>query len=434
MINLSSLSKTSIFLWSALALGLGYIGFMVYSFGVLALTGLPAGLFVLLALISIRKSIRSMQEISAVCAAGAAGEMETRIIGITDKGEIAEAQHNLNRLMDVSDTFIRESSASLGCISKGIFYRTMIQRGLLGSFGQAAGIINKASASMRVKFSDFARLTDDFEDQIMKVVHLVDDSAGDLRMTAQSLSDNVGISREATGEININARQTSENVNTVAAASEELSAAVNEIGQQVSLSSETASRAVRESHETHSIIKGLSEAANQIGEVVDLIREIAEQTNLLALNATIEAARAGEAGKGFAVVASEVKALATQTARATESISSQVKLIQDKTDTSVSAIENVAKTIENMSAITSAISAAVEEQDAATQEISRNMQQAAQGTGNVTGNVGNVAERIEETGRSASDMLASSDSLKSEATTMKQQVISYLERARAVSG
>ncbi|PLX33978.1 MAG: methyl-accepting chemotaxis protein, partial [Hyphomicrobiales bacterium] len=252
--------------------------------------------------------------------------------------------------------------------------------------------------------------------------------------TAQSLSDNVGISREATGEININARQTSENVNTVAAASEELSAAVNEIGQQVSLSSETASRAVRESHETHSIIKGLSEAANQIGEVVDLIREIAEQTNLLALNATIEAARAGEAGKGFAVVASEVKALATQTARATESISSQVKLIQDKTDTSVSAIENVARTIENMSAVTSAISAAVEEQDAATQEISRNMQQAAQGTGNVTGNVGNVAERIEETGRSASDMLASSDSLKSEATTMKQQVISYLERARAVSG
>ncbi|WP_239508536.1 methyl-accepting chemotaxis protein, partial [Serratia marcescens] len=79
-------------------------------------------------------------------------------------------------------------------------------------------------------------------------------------------------------------------------------------------------------------------------EVVQLIRAIAEQTNLLALNATIEAARAGEAGRGFAVVASEVKQLASQTARATEDIAGQVSAIQQATGRTVSSMAGISDT------------------------------------------------------------------------------------------
>jgi len=90
----------------------------------------------------------------------------------------------------------------------------------------------------------------------------------------------------------------------------------------------------------------LSRAAQEIGEVVKLITAIAEQTNLLALNATIEAARAGEAGRGFAVVAAEVKSLASQTAKATDEISSHISGMQGATQESVAAIKEIGGTID----------------------------------------------------------------------------------------
>src|SRR5207244_5356852 len=121
----------------------------------------------------------------------------------------------------------------------------------------------------------------------------------------------------------------------------------------------------------------LSHPAGRIGEVVKLITAVAEQTNLLALNATIEAARAGEAGRGFAVVASEVKALAAQTDKATDEIGTQIAGMQSATQDSVAAIKEIGATINRISRIASTIASAVHQQGAATSEIARNVQQAA---------------------------------------------------------
>ena len=123
--------------------------------------------------------------------------------------------------------------------------------------------------------------------------------------------------------------EASTNVETAAVAADELSHSIAEISRQLSHATEIVDHATGEARATDEQIAGLATGAQKIGDVIKMIRDIAEQTNLLALNATIEAARAGEAGKGFAVVASEVKSLAVQTAKATEDIASHIQGVQE---------------------------------------------------------------------------------------------------------
>src|SRR5207342_1590678 len=155
------------------------------------------------------------------------------------------------------------------------------------------------------------------------------------------------------------------------AATAELSAASREIAEQVTQSGGLIDEAVQQANVSNEQVKGLTAAAERIGDVVKTIAAIAGQTNLLALNATIEAARAGDAGRGFAVVASEVKALATQTAKATEEISSQIAEVQSATKQAVDNVGAIASIMDEIDRFTAAIADAVSQQNAATSEISR---------------------------------------------------------------
>jgi methyl-accepting chemotaxis protein len=212
-----------------------------------------------------------------------------------------------------------------------------------------------------------------------------------------------------------------------------LATSIAEIDQQVVRSTAIAGKAVAEACGADATIQRLAQAAEHIGDVVKLIGGIAAQTDLLALNATIEAARAGDAGKGFTVVASEVKNLSAQTEKATEDISGQIRSIQIATGDTVQTIRSVAGTIEDISAIATAISTAVGQQGKATEEISRNVQEAASSTHAVAASIGSVTKSADETGRAAGKVLAAANALALESTGLRREVDEFLASIRAAS-
>ncbi|WP_099904224.1 methyl-accepting chemotaxis protein, partial [Methylobacterium frigidaeris] len=282
-----------------------------------------------------------------------------------------------------------------------------------------------------VRRAETAALADAFEEAVGGIARTVAASATELQATAQAMSHLAGGTAERSASVTQAAQEASANVATVAAAAEELSASVGEIARQVSDSAALARESVTEAAQTADLVRTLSQAATRVGDVVAMINGIAGQTNLLALNATIEAARAGEAGRGFAVVAAEVKQLANQTAKATEEIANQIGDIQGATRQAVDAIGGIASRIDDLSGISTAISAAVEEQGAATREIVRTISQAATGTGAVTATINGVADAAGQAGQAAGRVLSVSSSVSQDAEHLSTEVTRFLTRIRA---
>jgi methyl-accepting chemotaxis protein len=269
------------------------------------------------------------------------------------------------------------------------------------------------------------------EEQVKGVADAVGASAHALLDTARSMTAISAEARRDAGEASGVSRAAAEHVATVGVATGQLDGAIGEIGAQVHQSSKISQDAMTQIREAGAIVRTLSAASADIGKVVLLIQAIAEQTNLLALNATIEAARAGEAGKGFAVVASEVKQLATQTSKATEEISGRINAVQGATGQAVAAIDNVDKTIARINDIGSRIAAAVEEQGAATAEISRAGTRAAEHTEQLAASLVRLLEAANDTNASSQDVVASAAGLSDQAAALKRQVDEFLARIAA---
>jgi methyl-accepting chemotaxis protein len=241
------------------------------------------------------------------------------------------------------------------------------------------------------------RKISEFREAVSGVMAVVDAEVGRMSETAEAVSAAVAQASSGSEETNQAVETASSAVISVSAAAEQLAGSINEIARQT----ETATDAVREAVEgggrAGEEVDSLESAASRIGDIVGLINEIAEQTNLLALNATIEAARAGEAGKGFAVVASEVKTLAEQTAKATGEISNQIGAVQQRTRATSDALRGIVTTVKRVQEVSNAIATAIEEQSAVTGDISASANTAASSSEDAAERSRHVSAAIDQT-------------------------------------
>jgi len=274
------------------------------------------------------------------------------------------------------------------------------------------------------------KLADDFEENVAGVLQSLSSSAAEMHATAQSMSALAEESSDQAETVALAAEEASSNVQTAASAAENLGGSITDISRQMEAQTGAADDAVSSAAIGNSGIKELAEKIEEIGDVVNLITGIAEQTNLLALNATIEAARAGEAGKGFAVVASEVKNLATQTAKATEKIVAQIKHVQDKTGGAVSAIEDINMKIGNIRQISASVATAIDDQNTAAAKIVENTQEASYGTQQVSSAITSVTQASQEVGSSARNVLDAAKGLSWQSEHLSTKVAEFMQQVR----
>ena len=236
-------------------------------------------------------------------------------------------------------------------------------------------------------------------------------------------------SQQVSGEVNDIAAATEEitaSLETLSAATDEMRATIVSVSDNASQAAHGADDAVEVAQQTTATVEQLARSSAEIGGVVRLIAGIAEQTNILALNASIAAARAGDAGQGFAVVATEVKHLAEQTAAATADISKRIEATQVDSSNAASAVEEISHTIERINDLQSEIAESIADQRTTTEEMSNNLTEAADASLGIAENMARIAE-LTQTATAQAAAAA-------EAAGSTRDIATELGRLTAVSG
>ncbi|WP_276611663.1 methyl-accepting chemotaxis protein [Thiorhodococcus mannitoliphagus] len=306
-------SKIAVLLWSVTGLTLLSAAYVWFRFGidpwmaVFPVLGMGIAVW---GQTLLGRCLEPIRRLTALVNSVSQGRFEQRITGIRENDEIGQLCWSMNDMLDQLEAFFREEATAFRLHMDGHFERKAFSAGLHGGFKRALESHNQ--------------LLDGIEQVQREKMH--NRLIGQVQqLNASNLLANLASNQEDLMRVNQEMQSVLELATATAGDAEESRASVSQVVTQLNAIAERINQVANTALE-------LNERGQEITTAVELITAIANQTNLLALNAAIEAARAGEAGRGFAVVADEVRALAENTKNASESIAQVMGTLKGETE------------------------------------------------------------------------------------------------------